>query len=67
MLTDSNQIFSNWFVIIRRYLTKVSAQIIQCIIFERNELSITLSTLWCHEDTPKPTPGSIEQTLETRR
>ena len=29
-----------------RHLTKVSAQIIQCIIFERNKLSITLSTLW---------------------
>ena len=46
MLTDSNQIFRNWFVIIHRHLTKVSAEIIQCIIFERNELSITLSTLW---------------------
>ena len=47
MLTDNNQIFVNWFVIIH-HLTKVSAQIIQCIIFERNELSITLSTLWLH-------------------
>ena len=46
MLTDNNQIFRYWFVIIHRNLTKVSAQIIQCIIFERNELSITLSTLW---------------------
>ena len=46
MLTDNNQIFRNWFVIIHRHLTKVSAQIIQCIIFGRNELSITLSTLW---------------------
>ena len=46
MLTDNNQIFRNWFVIIHCHLTKVSAQIIQCIIFERNELSITLSTLW---------------------
>ena len=44
MLTDNNQIFRNWFVIIH-HLTKVSAQIIQCIIFEPNELSITLSTL----------------------
>ena len=43
---DNNQIFRNWFVIIYCHLTKVSAQIIQCIIFERNELSITLSTLW---------------------
>ena len=48
MLTEYNQIFRNWFVIIHRHLTKVSAQIIQCIIFERNELSITLSTLWLH-------------------
>ena len=47
MLTDNNQIFRIWFVINHRHLTKVSAQIIQCIIFERNELSITLSTLWC--------------------
>ena len=46
MLTDNNQIFRNWFVIIHCHLTKVSAQIIQCIIFERNELAITLSTLW---------------------
>ena len=46
MLTDNNQIFWNWFVIIHHHLTKVSAQIIQCIIFEHNELSITLSTLW---------------------
>ena len=46
MLTDNNKIFRNWFVIIHHHLTKVSAQIIQFIIFERNELSITLSTLW---------------------
>ena len=46
MFTDNNQIFRNWFVIIHRHLTKVSAQIIQCIIFKRNELTITLSTLW---------------------
>ena len=45
MLTDNNQIFRNWFVIIQRHLTKVSVQIIQCIIFEHNELSLTLSTL----------------------
>ena len=43
---DNNQISRNWFVIIRPHLTKVSTQIIQFIIFERNELSITLSTLW---------------------
>ena len=42
MLMHNNQIFRNWFVIIHRHLTKVSAQIIQCIIFERNELSITI-------------------------
>ena len=42
MLTNNNQIFRNWFVIIHRHRTKVSAQIIQCIIFERNELSITI-------------------------
>ena len=48
MLTDNNQIFRNWFVIIHRHLTKVSAQIIQCIIFKHNELPITLSTLWWH-------------------
>ena len=45
MLTDNNQIFRNWFVMIHRHLIKVSAQIMQCIIFERNELSITLCTL----------------------
>ena len=46
MLTDDNEIFRDWFAIIHRHLTKVSAQIIQCIIFVRIELSITLSTLW---------------------
>ena len=46
MLTDNYQILRNWFVIIHCHLTKVSAQIIQCIIFVRNELSVTLSTLW---------------------
>ena len=45
MLTDNNQIFRNRFVIIHRHFTKVSAQIVSCIIFKRNELSITLSTL----------------------
>ena len=45
MLTDNNQIFRNWFVIIHRHLTKVSAKIIQCIIFERNELSITIYSM----------------------
>ena len=48
MLTGNNQIFRNWFVIIHRHLTKVSARIIHCIILERNELSITQSTLWVH-------------------
>ena len=46
MLTDSNQIFRNCFVIIYCHLTKVSSQINKCIIFEHNELSITLSTMW---------------------
>ena len=45
MLTDNNQIFRNWFVIIHRHPTKVSAQIIQCIIFERIELSITIYSM----------------------
>ena len=48
----NNKIFRNWIVIIHRHLTKVSAQIIQCIIFERNELSITLSTLWYNSRLP---------------
>ena len=46
MLTDNNQIFSNCFVIIYCHLTKVSSQINKCIIFEPNELSITLSIIW---------------------
>ena len=51
MLMDNKQIFRNWFII-HRDLTKVSAQnIILCIIFERNEPSITLSTLWCYPVT----------------
>ena len=45
MLTDNNQIFRNCFFIIHYHLKKVSARIITCIIFELNELSITLSTL----------------------
>ena len=45
MLTDNNQIFSNCFVIMYYHLTKVSSQINKCIIYEPNELSITLSTL----------------------
>ena len=43
---DNNQIFKNCFVIIYYHLTKVSFQINKWIIFEPNELSITLSTLW---------------------
>ena len=46
MLTANNQIFRNCFVIIYCHLTEVSSQINKCIIFEPNELSITLSTLW---------------------
>ena len=49
MLTDNNQIFRNCFVIIYCHLTKVSSQINKCIIFEPNEVSITLSTLWCSQ------------------
>ena len=45
MLTDNNQIFRNCFVIVYCHLTKVSSQINNWIIFEPNELSITLSTL----------------------
>ena len=45
MLTDNNQIFRNCFVIIYCHLTKVSSQINKFIIFQPNELSITLSTL----------------------
>ena len=47
MLTDNNQISRNCFVIIYCHLRKVSSQINKCIIFEPNELYITLSTLWC--------------------
>ena len=45
MLTDNNQIFRNCFVIVYCDLTKVSSQINRRIIYEPNELSITLSTL----------------------
>ena len=44
MITDNNQIFRNRFVIIHRHLTKFSAQIIQCIIFDRNELYNTIKS-----------------------
>ena len=44
MLADNNQILWNCFVIIYCHLTKVSSQINKCIIFDPNELSITLST-----------------------
>ena len=43
---DNNQIFSNWFAIIHLHLTKVSAQIIQCIIFERNENYVQVTLLY---------------------
>ena len=39
---DNNQIFMNCFVIICCHLTKVSSKINKCIIFEPNDLSITL-------------------------
>ena len=45
MLTDDNRIFRNWFVIIHLNLTKISAQIIQCQIFERNELYNTIYSM----------------------
>ena len=47
VLTDNKQIFRNCFVFIYCHLTKVSSHINKWIIFEPNELSITLSTLWC--------------------
>ena len=46
IVTYNNQIFRNCFVFIYCHLTKVSSQIDKCIIFEPNELSIILSTLW---------------------
>ena len=46
MLTDNKKFFRNCFVIIYCYLTKVSSQINKYIIFEPNEHSTTLSTLW---------------------
>ena len=46
MLTDNNQIFRKCFVIIHYHLTKVSARINKCLIFEPNGLSRTLCTLW---------------------
>ena len=48
MLTDNNQIFRNCFIIYC-HLTKVTCQINKCIIFEPNELFITLSTLWYNQ------------------
>ena len=42
METYNNQIFRNCFVIIHYHLTKVSSQINKRIIFEPDELSITL-------------------------
>ena len=46
MWTYNNKIFRNCFAIIHCDPTKVSAPINKCIIFETNELSITLSTQW---------------------
>ena len=74
----NNQIFRNYFVIIYCNLTKASSQINKCIIFEPNELSITLSTLWCdplqlaaHEHTEEfeeasPSCCSWTQSARTR-
>ena len=50
---DNNQLFRNCFVIIYCHLTKVSPQINKWLIFEPNELSITLSTLWLYNLLPK--------------
>ena len=54
-LTDSNQIFRNDFVCLYYHLNKISIQINECIVFfpmiSCNELSITLSTLWCYQRT----------------
>ena len=52
MLTDNNQIFRNCFIIYFR-LTKVSSQINKCIIFEPNELSVTLFTLYIYGSPSK--------------
>ena len=46
MLTDNNQILRNCFVIIYCDLTKVASEINNCIIFQPNELSITLWVHW---------------------
>ena len=51
MLTGNNQIFRNCFVIIYCHLTKVSSKINKCIIFEPNELTITLTTLWLNNQS----------------
>ena len=62
MLTDNNQIFRNCFVIIYCHITKVLSQINKCMIFEPNELSITLSTLClnCASDAQGYTPCKCE-------
>ena len=45
MLTDNNQICRNCFVTIYCHLTKVLSQINKCIIFEPNELYITIYSM----------------------
>ena len=42
MLIGNDKIFRNCLVFIYCHLTKVSSQINKCIIFEPNELSVTL-------------------------
>ena len=44
-LTDSNQIFRNYFVGLHYHLCKVSSQIIKCVIFAPCELSITIYSI----------------------
>ena len=46
MLTYNNQVFRNCFVIIHYHLTKISSRINKCIIFEPNDLSITIYLLY---------------------
>ena len=48
MLMDNNQVFRNCFVLIYCHLKKVSSQINKRIIFDANELFITISTLWLY-------------------
>ena len=44
-LPDSNQIFRNDFVCLYYHLFKISAQIIECVIFAPYEFSITIYSM----------------------